>query len=155
MTDVIVCDTDKCTGCRICVYICAAVNEGRLNPRLARIKTIRIDPVFDIALSCRKCEKPGCLNACARNAISQDKDGIISIDPDRCDGCGYCVHECKYGVISLSIDKKAALVCDLCRKNNEGKPACVDYCPTEALKCLPLHQVTGKSGDLHRKLQDL
>ncbi|MFH0875759.1 MAG: 4Fe-4S dicluster domain-containing protein [archaeon] len=153
---IIVCNTEKCTGCRICEYICSSVNEGVINPRTSRIKTIRIDPVFDLALSCRKCEKPKCINSCARNAISQDETTRqIVISKEKCDGCGYCIKDCPYGVLTLGIDKKIASVCDSCTEKNVGIPACVDYCPTGAIKYLSIDEIEEKAvKDFHSTLQE-
>ncbi|MBN2422078.1 4Fe-4S dicluster domain-containing protein [Candidatus Woesearchaeota archaeon] len=153
---IIVCDTEKCTGCRICEYICAAVNEGKINPRLSRIRTIRIDPIFNLSMSCRKCDNPKCLDACARNAIKQDeKTKLITVDKDKCDGCGYCIEQCQFGVLSMGIDKKVALVCDTCKENNDGKPACVDYCPVEALSFVPISKIEDKKAKkFHKTLQE-
>ncbi|MBU0756524.1 MAG: 4Fe-4S dicluster domain-containing protein [Nanoarchaeota archaeon] len=153
---IIVCDTDACTGCRICEYICSAVNEGKINPRLSRIRTIRIDPVFDLAMSCRKCDNPRCIDACARNAITQDEETkLIEINKDKCDGCGYCIEQCNFGVLSMGIDKRVALVCDTCKENNDGKPACVDYCPKEALKFVKISEISEeKVRKFHSVLQE-
>ncbi|MBD3202891.1 hypothetical protein GF327_01240 [Candidatus Woesearchaeota archaeon] len=153
---IIVCDNEKCTGCRICEYVCAAVHEEKLNPRLSRIRTVRIDPVFDLAMSCRKCDNPKCLDACARNAISQDPETkLISIDKEKCDGCGYCVDQCRFGVLSIGIDDKVAIVCDTCREKNDGKPACVDYCPKEALEYVAISGIDDeKVKKFHHKVQE-
>ncbi len=153
---IIVCDTEECTGCRICEYVCSSVNEDKINPRLSRIRTIRIDPVFDLAMSCRRCDNPKCLDACARNAIIQDPETkLISIDKEKCDGCGYCVKECTFGVLSIGIDKRVALVCDTCIEKNDGNPACVDYCPKEALKFVPLSDIEDERvKEFHKKMQD-
>ncbi len=152
---IIICNTDECTGCRICEYVCSAVNHNKLNPRLSRIKTIRIDPVFDLALSCRKCDNPDCINVCARNAIVQDKETqLIEIDEDKCDGCGYCVDVCHFGVLTIGLDKKVSLVCDNCTEANEGKPVCVDYCPKEALEYVDLDSISDKKmKEFHKSLQ--
>lgn len=140
MRKVIVCDTDKCTGCRICEYVCASVNEGKLNPRLARIRTIRKDPVFDLAVSCRKCDNAKCINVCPNNAITQNKKTkVIEIDEKKCDGCGMCVNACNFGVLTLGIDKKVCLVCDFCIKHNDIK--CVEYCPKEALSYVTIDKI--------------
>lgn len=152
---VIICDAEKCAGCRICEYVCAAVNEGKINPRLSRIRTIRIDPIFDLALTCRKCDHPECINVCARNAITQNPDTkLIEIDADKCDGCGYCVEACNFGVLTIGIDKQVSMVCDNCAKANDGKPSCVDYCPKEALEYVSIDKIKEKSvKDFHSKLQ--
>ncbi|MFH1198142.1 MAG: 4Fe-4S binding protein [bacterium] len=54
---------------------------------------------------------------------------IISINEERCDGCGQCVPECHEGALQI-IDGKARLISDLfC----DGLGACLGHCPTGAL----------------------
>lgn len=58
------------------------------------------------------------------------KRDIISIDENKCDGCGLCVTGCPEGAIQL-IDGKARLVSDLfC----DGLGACIGECPKKAIK---------------------
>ncbi|MHA1916902.1 MAG: 4Fe-4S dicluster domain-containing protein [Candidatus Ranarchaeia archaeon] len=147
---IISCDPELCTGCRICEYICALVNEKKINPRLSRIRVIRIDPAFNIAVACRKCENPNCLNSCARNAIYQDPETkTIHINKEKCDGCGLCVQGCNFGAITMSISDRVPLICDTCIENNDGKPACISYCPKEALKFMPLKDLEDESKVFH------
>ena len=139
---IIICDLALCTGCRICENACAVSNEGQINPRLSRIRSVRIDPVFNVAVSCRKCDYPKCLDACARDAIFQDsKTKMIVINANKCDGCGLCVDACNFGVMSMGIDERLPIVCDLCTKNNDGKPVCVEYCATEALQLTSISEI--------------
>ena len=143
--DIIICDPDLCNGCRICEYVCAITNEKKINPRLSRIRTIRVDPTFDLAVSCRKCDSPTCLHACARNCISQDSETrLIRIDKEKCDGCGLCVRACKFGVMTMGIDPILPVVCDTCEEFNEGRPVCVDYCPKQALEFTSINKIKDK-----------
>lgn len=155
-TKIIICDPEKCTGCRICEYICSVTNHKQINPRLARIKVLRIEPVFDVALSCRKCDNPKCLDACARHAISQDPETrTIIIDREKCDGCGFCMEECSFGIISMGLDKRVSYVCDNCKENNDGEPACVDYCPKEALSFTSISEIEDENvKKFHQDLQE-
>lgn len=58
------------------------------------------------------------------------KRDIITIDEDKCNGCGNCVTGCPEGALQI-IDGKARLVSDLfC----DGLGACIGECPTGALK---------------------
>ena len=149
---IIVCDVKECMGCRICDYICSAVSEGVINPRKSRIRTIRIHPTFDLAVSCRKCEEPKCVLVCPHQAISQDKrTGLITIDEKKCDCCGWCIEKCPIGAIILHLEDKTAKVCDFCQEYK--KPQCVEYCPKEALKYLDISRVEKDS--FQRMLQDL
>ncbi|HDL02887.1 MAG TPA: 4Fe-4S ferredoxin [candidate division Zixibacteria bacterium] len=54
---------------------------------------------------------------------------IIRIDPEKCDGCGLCVHACAEGAIDL-INGKARLISDTyC----DGLGACIGDCPQNAI----------------------
>jgi NAD-dependent dihydropyrimidine dehydrogenase PreA subunit len=58
------------------------------------------------------------------------KRKIITIDTDKCNGCGLCIPDCPEGALQI-IDGKARLVSDLfC----DGLGACIKTCPTDALK---------------------
>jgi len=55
---------------------------------------------------------------------------IVSIDEERCNGCGLCVPACQEGAIQL-IDGKARLVAEnLC----DGLGACLGHCPQDAIR---------------------
>jgi ferredoxin len=57
------------------------------------------------------------------------KRNIITIDNDRCTGCGVCIPNCPEGAIQL-IDGKARLISDLfC----DGLGACLGHCPEGAI----------------------
>jgi Pyruvate/2-oxoacid:ferredoxin oxidoreductase delta subunit len=54
---------------------------------------------------------------------------IISIDEEKCNGCGLCIPNCPEGAMQV-IDGKARLISDLfC----DGLGACVGYCPEGAI----------------------
>ena len=54
---------------------------------------------------------------------------IITIDADKCDGCGQCLPSCPEGAIQV-IEGKARLVSDLCC---DGLGACLGHCPQNAI----------------------
>jgi anaerobic carbon-monoxide dehydrogenase iron sulfur subunit len=129
---IIVCDPDKCNGCRLCEYACAAYQDKSLNLRHSRIKSVRIEPIFNAAMSCLVCEKPDCINGCPTQAITYDeKEKIIKIDKEKCDACGLCIERCRYGSIVLALKDKNAFVCDFCKDHKT--PMCVEHCPKDAL----------------------
>jgi anaerobic carbon-monoxide dehydrogenase iron sulfur subunit len=129
---IIVCDPDKCNGCRLCEYACAAVTDKSLNLRHARIRAVRIEPIFNAAVACLACEKPDCVNGCPTQAIVFDeKEKRIIIDAKKCDACGLCIERCRYGSITLAQKDNNAFVCDFCRDHKT--PQCVAFCPKDAL----------------------
>jgi len=141
---IIVCDTDKCTGCEICEYICSIFKEKKVNWSKSRIRHIRIEPTFDIAIACRKCETPLCIKACPREAIIEQTDGSVSIDKDKCNGCGWCIEACNFGALKLDWNAKCAFACDFCAEYDQ--PKCVEFCPYDALEFTTLDQVGHEAG---------
>ena len=124
-------DPDKCVGCRVCEYVCSLEKEKAFNPTLSRIRTLRIYPNTNASIACRLCEDAPCVIACPRKALEQSKEnGVILVDDDKCDGCGWCIEACDFGTITLMPDRKTVVICDLC----EGEPKCVKWCPEEALE---------------------
>ncbi|HDH09542.1 MAG TPA: 4Fe-4S dicluster domain-containing protein [Chloroflexi bacterium] len=140
----IVCDPDKCTGCRMCELACSMAKEGVFAPLLSRIRNVRIEPIVMMTISCRLCQDPPCVIACPRKALSQSPEtGIILVDEDLCDGCGWCIEACPFGAISLNPATKVVVICDLCQDLEE--PQCVKYCPKEALSLSTTEMVAQKA----------
>ena len=141
MHKIIVSNSEKCVGCGICELICTVFKDKNFNPTSSRIRIVRIQPVVDIALACRLCEKPPCVAACPRNAlVKSEETGIIMVNEDKCSGCKLCIEVCEFGAISLNPNKKVVSICDLC----EGDPKCVKYCPTKALELTNLDRISGR-----------
>jgi len=124
-------DPEKCVGCRVCEYVCSLEKKKAFNPTLSRIRTLRIYPNTNASVTCRLCEDAPCVIACPRKALEQSKEnGVIIVDKDKCNGCGWCIEACDFGAISLDPDTKTVVICDLC----DGDPKCVKWCPEKALE---------------------
>ena len=60
------------------------------------------------------------------------KRDIISIDENKCNGCGICISGCHEGAIEL-VDGKAKLISD---EYCDGLGDCLPQCPTDAIKII-------------------
>jgi len=130
VNEFISCDTDKCIGCQVCEYACSAEKEKVFNPTKSRIRTIRLDVLSNIAITCRSCKDAPCVNACPKKALIQSEEThVISVDEAKCDGCGWCIEACEYGAVTLHSQTRKAIVCDACN----GDPQCIEACPESAL----------------------
>ena len=48
---------------------------------------------------CKHCARAGCLENCPTGAIIRTEFDSVYVQPDICNGCGYCVVGCPFGVI--------------------------------------------------------
>ena len=135
-------DPGKCIGCGLCEYACTVEKgEGIWNPIRSRIRVVRMAPVFNFALTCRGCNDAKCVKACPERALSQSEaNGLLIVDETKCKGCDWCVQACDHGGITIHADTGKAIACNLC----EGKPACVDACPEEALEVVESDEAAEK-----------
>jgi Fe-S-cluster-containing hydrogenase component 2 len=124
-------DFNKCTGCGVCELVCALEREKMFDPRLSRIKVLRLYQLINTPVVCRLCENAPCVPACPRKALEQsEKTGVIKVDEKNCDLCGWCIPACPHGAITVNEGKKIVTMCDLC----DGEPKCVEWCPEQALE---------------------
>ncbi|MFA5658159.1 MAG: 4Fe-4S dicluster domain-containing protein [Oscillospiraceae bacterium] len=127
-----------CLGCHLCEYQCAFANSGK-DDMVKALKNVTINPRIQIeensgisyAVSCRHCEEPLCVKGCITGALTI-KDGVITVDRERCVGCYTCILSCPYGCIMPS-DNGVVQKCELCIENSCGAPACVEGCPNKAI----------------------
>jgi formate dehydrogenase iron-sulfur subunit len=92
---------------------------------------------------CKHCEVAGCLEGCPTGAIVRGEFGNVFVQPDVCNGCGYCIVECPFGVIERNESDGRAFKCTFCydRQKIGLKPACAQACPTESIKFGPLDRL--------------
>src|SRR6185369_4548381 len=83
---------------------------------------------------CKHCTHAACLDVCPTGALVRTEYGTVVVQPDICNGCGYCVPACPYGVIDIRPEDGRAFKCTLCYDRlKEGQtPACAQACPTES-----------------------
>lgn len=134
-------DPDKCTGCGICELVCTGFHEKKYGLKKSRIRNVKIGDTVRMPMTCRLCDKPPCVTVCSRNALKQDANtGVIIVDEKKCNGCGWCIQSCPFGVILFHPIRNVPILCDLC----DGNPVCVKDCPTEALELTTLDAFSSK-----------
>ena len=68
----------------------------------ARIRVVRMAPVFNFALTCRGCHDARCVKACPERAITTvEVNSLLIIDEKKCKGCDWCVQACPHGGITI------------------------------------------------------
>ena len=68
-------------------------------------------------------------------SIVRTEFGGVFVQPDVCNGCGYCVVACPFGVVDRRPDDGRAFKCTFCydRQKAGSQPACATACPTESI----------------------
>ncbi|HXV91756.1 MAG TPA: 4Fe-4S dicluster domain-containing protein [Pseudonocardia sp.] len=85
---------------------------------------------------CKHCTHAGCLDVCPTGALFRTEFGTVVVQQDICNGCGYCVSACPYGVIERRPGDGRAQKCTLCydRLRDGLEPACAKACPTDSIQ---------------------
>jgi formate dehydrogenase iron-sulfur subunit len=148
-------DTTVCIGCKACEVACKQWNDlpsdgGELLPGRSYDNTgqlgantwrhVRFAEVDDkwtfMSDVCKHCANAGCLDACPTGALIRSEFGTVVLQPDICNGCGYCIPSCPFGVIDRDHDDGRAAKCTLCydRLEDGMEPACAKACPTDSIQ---------------------
>jgi len=162
-------DTTKCIGCKACEVACKQWNElpddGFALTGMSYDNTVALGAstwrhvtfaensgqsgiswkmMSDV---CKHCTRAGCMEACPTGAITRTEHGSIFIQPDVCNGCGYCIPACPFGVVARREDDGRAFKCTLCYDRLEGslEPACAKACPTDSIEFGPLDRLREKA----------
>lgn len=135
-------DLDQCSGCKACVSACHSLNglddgEAWRDTGLLVSRDWRRPFQQVVTTACHHCLEPACLEGCP--VLAYDKDpltGIVRHLDDQCIGCQYCVMKCPYDVPKYSARRGIVRKCDLCSSRLAAgeAPACVQACPTSAIK---------------------
>jgi formate dehydrogenase iron-sulfur subunit len=120
------------------------------------------DPFRWVFLSdvCKHCEEAGCLEACPTGSIVRTEVGSVFVQNDVCNGCGYCVVSCPFGVIdrrpSPLPDAGGAFKCTFCydRQKSGLVPACAKVCPTESIVFGRLDDLRAQGAKRVQQLQE-
>jgi formate dehydrogenase iron-sulfur subunit len=104
---------------------------------------------------CKHCTEAACLDVCPTGALLRTEFGTVVVQEDICNGCGYCVSACPFGVIGRREDDGLAHKCTLCYDRiGEGMtPACAKACPTESIQFGPLDELRDRAAVRLEELQ--
>ncbi len=178
-------DTTLCIGCKACEVACKQWNQlpddGLLFTGMSYDNTVHLGastwrhvafierPVplstqdagaFSWLFSsdvCKHCARAGCLESCPTGAILRTEFDSVYVQPDICNGCGYCIVNCPFGVIDRRNEDGRAWKCTLCydRLREDMKPACAKACPTESILFGDLDELRTRARARVEKLQDM
>jgi formate dehydrogenase iron-sulfur subunit len=133
----------------------AAAAEARTAEATGTLPDFRWLMASDV---CKHCTHAGCLDVCPTGALFRTEHGTVVVQPDVCNGCGYCVPACPFGVIERREDHGhdgtvsnigVAQKCTLCydRLTEDQTPACAQACPTTSIKFGTLSEMLDTARD--------
>ena len=160
-------DGKRCTGCKTCELACKDYNDLPADYAYRRIceygggswstdeNGFAIPDVFTyyVSVACNHCDDPACTKVCPTGAMHKDGDtGLVSVDTDKCIGCGYCHMACPYNAPKVDRSKGHSVKCDGCASRvSAGKQSiCVEACPMRALQFGPVDEMEalGERGNI-------
>jgi formate dehydrogenase iron-sulfur subunit len=119
---------------------------------------------------CKHCTHAACLDVCPTGALFRTEYGTVVVQEDVCNGCGYCVPACPFGVLDKrhlprQDPPKLPLItkqedgrvwkCTLCYDRLKGghEPACAKACPTDSIQFGPLDELRERAEQRLEKLE--
>jgi len=144
---------EKCLACKSCELACAVAHSKSKvleeavaeSPKPQRMVTVESADEFAVPIQCRHCEAPLCVEICPTGAIQrQNEQSPVTVDQDLCIGCKLCMLICPFGVLQIGPEGRAIIKCDMCQQRLEDgqQPACVEACPTKAMKIMSFKELT-------------
>ncbi|MFE9957542.1 4Fe-4S dicluster domain-containing protein [Micromonospora sp. NPDC005299] len=105
---------------------------------------------------CKHCTHAACLDVCPTGSLFRTEFGTVVVQEDICNGCGYCISACPYGVIDQRKGDGRAWKCTLCydRLGAGQTPACAQACPTESIQFGPLDELRERAAQRVAQLHD-
>ena len=103
---------------------------------------------------CKHCTDAACLEVCPTGALFRTEYGTVVVQEDVCNGCGYCVAACPFGVLDRRGGDGRVWKCTLCydRLKDDKEPACAQACPTNSIQFGELSELRGRA---EKRLQSL
>ena len=166
-------DTTLCIGCKACEVACKEWNQvpddglhflessydhtGALSANTWRHVAFVERPATNgervawlmSSDVCKHCTRAACLEVCPTGALFRTEFGTVVVQSDVCNGCGYCVPACPFGVIDQREGDGRAWKCTLCydRLKADLTPACAQACPTRSIQFGPLDELRAHAGE--------
>ena len=159
-------DTSICIGCKACEVACKEWNDvpedglsflghsydntGQLSADTWRHVAFVERPLADSGVRwlmssdvCKHCTSAACLEVCPTGSLFRTEFGTVVVQQDICNGCGYCVSACPFGVIDQRKGDGRVWKCTLCYDRVRGgqTPACAQACPTQSIQFGPLEEL--------------
>jgi formate dehydrogenase iron-sulfur subunit len=105
---------------------------------------------------CKHCTEAACLDVCPTGSLFRTEFGTVVVQEDICNGCGYCIPACPFGVIDQRKGDGRAWKCTLCydRLGAGMTPACAQACPTESIQFGPLLELRERARTRVERLRE-
>lgn len=154
----------RCTGCKTCMLACKDYHNLSCDVAFRQIyeygggtwtrdgRGVLSHDCFAyyVSVACNHCAHPACVKVCPTGAMHKDDWGLVTVDDQRCIGCGYCALSCPYRAPKVDREAGHSAKCDGCSSRLEaGKaPICVEACPLRALDFGDVDELRRRYGDL-------
>jgi formate dehydrogenase iron-sulfur subunit len=171
-------DTSICIGCKACEVACKEWNDvpddgldflgwsydntGALGADTWRHVAF-VEKSADAGVKwlmssdvCKHCTHAACLDVCPTGALFRTEFDTVVVQQDVCNGCGYCVPACPFGVIDRREPDGRVWKCTLCydRLKSNLEPACAKACPTKSIQFGPLEELRERAAGRLGVLRD-